>query len=444
MTTSAPHTLALFSDLYELTMAEAYLAHGMTGEATFSLFFRKLPPNRNFLLACGIDELLERIETLRFSKDDIAYLRSLKTFSESFLDWLARFRFRGTIEAVAEGTPLFPNEPILEVTASIAEAQILETLVINQVQLQTVLASKASRVVAAARGRRVVDFGSRRAQGAEAALAGARAFYIAGIDATSNLLAGARYGIPVAGTMAHSFVQACASEREAFRLFAKIFPKTTLLVDTYDTLQGVSRVIDLARQLGPDFKVAAVRLDSGDLLALSRSARTMLDAAGLSNVQIFASGGLDEHKIHELTEAGAPIDAFGVGTDMSVSADAPALDIAYKLSSYAGEGRLKLSPGKRTLPGRKQVFRRPERDVIAQREESLVGDPLLSPVMVGGRIVAAARSLQQIREDTAARLARLPTSLTGFAPPPKAYSVTISPDLRAYEAAVVQRIKASQ
>jgi nicotinate phosphoribosyltransferase len=444
MTTSAPHTLALFSDLYELTMAEAYLAHGMTGEATFSLFFRKLPPSRNFLIPCGIDDLLERIETLRFSGSDIAYLRSLGLFSDGFLGWLARFRFTGTVEAVDEGIPLFPNEPILEVTAPIAEAQILETLVINQIQLQTVLASKAARVVAAARGRRVVDFGSRRAQGVEAALAGARVFYIAGVDATSNLLAGARYGIPVAGTMAHSFVQACPSEHEAFRRFAAIFPRTILLVDTYDTLQGVSRVIDLAHELGSDFKVAAVRLDSGDLLALSRSARSMLDAAGLRHVQIFASGGLDEHKVDALTETNAPIDGFGVGTDMSVSGDAPALDIAYKLSSYAGEGRLKLSSGKRTLPGRKQVFRQADGDVIARREESLAGDPLLSTVMAGGRVVAPARSLQQIREDLAARLARLPSGLTGLASPPKPYSVTISPDLRAYEAAVVRRIKASQ
>lgn len=441
---SAPHTLALFTDLYELTMAEAYLAHGMREEATFSLFFRKLPPGRNFLLVCGIGELLERIETLRFSSDDIAYLRSTNIFSGAFLDWLGRYRFRGSIEAVAEGTPLFPNEPILEVTGPIAEAQILETLVINQIQLQTVLASKAIRVVAAAKGRRIVDFGSRRAQGVEAALAGARAFYIAGVDATSNLLAGARYGIPVAGTMAHSFVQACSSEREAFQRFAETFPETTLLVDTYDTLEGVERVVDLARHLGSDFKVSAVRLDSGDLLALSRQARSMLDRAGLSQVQIFASGSLNEHKIDELMRSGAPIDGFGVGTDMSVSADAPALDIAYKLCAFAGEGRLKLSTGKRTLPGRKQVFRRSDGDVIARGDESLAGEPLLSRVMTAGNIAAPARSLGAIREATADHIARLPQDLTALESPQQPFPVTISPELCAYEAAVVQRIKASE
>jgi nicotinate phosphoribosyltransferase len=425
-------------------MAEAYLAHGMMEEATFSLFFRKLPANRSFLLACGIDDLLRQIEILRFSSDDIAYLRSLRVFSGEFLDWLGQYRFCGTIEAVAEGTPLFPNEPILEVTGSIAEAQILETLVINQIQLQTVLASKATRVVAAAKGRRIVDFGSRRAQGIEAALAGARAFYIAGVDATSNLLAGARYGIPVAGTMAHSFVQACPSEREAFQRFSETFPATTLLVDTYDTLEGVGRVVDLARDLGPDFRIAAIRLDSGDLLELSRQARMIMDQAGLHQVQIFASGGLNEYKVDELVRAGAPIDGFGVGTDMSVSADAPALDIAYKLCEFAGEGRLKLSAGKRTLPGRKQVFRRAEGDVIARRDERLAGEPLLSSVMVAGNIVGPPRPLQKIREAAADRIARLPPGLTALETQRTIFPVAISADLRDYEAAVVQRIRASQ
>jgi nicotinate phosphoribosyltransferase len=441
MTTAPPHTLALFCDLYELTMAEAYLAQGMKADATFSLFFRRLPKSRNFLLACGLGDLLETIAKLRFSAEDIGYLRSMKMFSDGFLDWLSHYRFGGSIEAVAEGTPLFPNEPILEVTAPIAEAQLLETLIINQIQLHTVLASKAARVVAAANGRRVVDFGSRRAQGVEAALAGARAFYIAGVDASSNLLAGARFGIPVAGTMAHSFVQACASEHEAFRAFAEVFPETTLLVDTYDTLKGVRRVIELARHLGPDFKVRGVRLDSGDLAVLSRGARAMLDEAGLAHVQIFASGGLDEIKIAALVDTGAPIDAFGVGTDMSVSADAPALDIAYKLCTYGGEGRLKLSTGKPTLPGRKQVFRSEQGDVIARAEENLVGERLLRPVMQGGRMIEPARPLLEIRAETAARIAKLPVELRGLAPAANPFSVTISDVLKAYEQEVVQAIK---
>jgi nicotinate phosphoribosyltransferase len=432
---------ALFCDLYELTMAEAYLAHGMTEQATFSLFVRKLPKSRNFLLACGGDGLAVRLAELRFSKTDLDYLGSLGLFSQSLLDWLAEFRFSGSLDAVEDGTPLFANEPILEVTAPIAEAQVLETLIINQVQLQTLLASKAARVVGAAKGRRLVDFGSRRAHGVEAALAGARAFYVAGVDATSNLLAGARYGIPVAGTMAHSFVQACGSEREAFRRFAEMFPETTLLVDTYDTLNGVARVVDLARELGPAFKVKGVRLDSGDLHALARATRAILDEAGLPQVLIFASGGLDEHKVAELVDGGAPIDAFGVGTDMSVSADAPALDIAYKLCAYAGEGRLKLSTGKRTLPGRKQVFRGSDGDVIARYEEDLSGEKLLRPVMREGRPILQSRSLADLRAATAAHLQRLPAELRSLSPAAP-HPVRISDALAAYEQSVLRTIKA--
>jgi nicotinate phosphoribosyltransferase len=433
---------ALFCDLYEMTMAEAYLAHGMTEPATFSLFVRKLPKSRNFLVACGVDALMERLAGLRFAKEDLEYLVSLRMFSPKLLEWLAAFRFTGSVDAVADGTPLFANEPILEVTAPIAQAQILETLIINQVHLQTMLASKAVRIAAAAEGRRVVDFGSRRAHGVEAALAGARAFYIAGIDATSNLLAGARYGIPVAGTMAHSFVQACGSEREAFRRFTQAFPETILLVDTYDTLDGVRRVIELARELGSDFKVKGVRLDSGDLRTLSFGARALLDEAGLSQVQIFASGGLDEDKIAALVGAGAPIDAFGVGTDMSVSGDAPALDIAYKLCVYAGEGRLKLSTGKRSLPGRKQVFRDPDGDVIARYEENLPGETLLQPVMRDGRIVSPARPLSAIRAEAGARIRRLPEALRSLEPAAAPHPVRMSEALIAYERDVVRAIKA--
>jgi len=439
MKTNSTSSHALFCDLYELTMAQAYLAHGMSAPATFSLFVRKTPKTRNFLIACGADELLEKIAALRFSEADIAYLRGLDLFSPPFLDWLGGYRFSGEIDAVADGTPLFANEPILEITAPIAEAQILETLVINQVQVATLMASKAARVVAAAAGRRVVDFGSRRAQGTEAALLGARAFFIAGVDATSNLAAGARYGIPVAGTMAHSFVQACGSEAEAFRRFAQTFPETTLLVDTYDTLEGVRRVVDLARELGAVFKVRGIRLDSGDLCHLAKCARAILDEAGLTQLQIFASGGLDEGKIAALVDSGAPIDAFGVGTDMSVSADAPALDIAYKLTDYAGEGRLKLSTGKRTLPGKKQVFRSAGGDVIGRAEEDLPGERLLKPAMRGGKVIAAARPLAQIRACAKAALDRLPAALRalGQAPP---YPVEISPALRRYEQEVARNI----
>jgi nicotinate phosphoribosyltransferase len=441
-----PAQAELFTDLYELRMAHAYQALGMREEAVFSLFVRRLPPARNFLLACGTEDLLDALEALRFGPESLGYLRSLGEFPEPFLSWLAGLRFSGSVHAVPEGTPVFAEEPILEVVAPIAEAQLVETLAMNLVGLQTLLASKAARVVAAAAGRPVVDFGSRRAQGLDAAVAGARAFHIAGVAATSNLLAGARHGIPVAGTMAHSFVQAFGSEAEAFRAFARLYPETILLVDTYDTPEGVRRVVALARELGPDFRVRGVRLDSGDLLALSREARAILDAAGLGRLQVFASGGLDETRIAALLAAGAPIDAFGVGTEMSVSADAPALDIAYKLTRYAGEGRTKLSAGKRILPGRKQVFRAMAAgvaagDVIARAEEELPGEPLLRPMMRGGRRLAPRPALAAIRAEAAGRVAALPARLRGLAPAEPPYPVALSPALAAHEREVRARVR---
>ncbi|MBW8269403.1 nicotinate phosphoribosyltransferase [Caldovatus aquaticus] len=442
-----PAGLELFTDLYELRMARAYRALGMDRqEAVFSLFVRRLPRNRNYLLACGVEDLLDTLEGLRFGPESLAYLRSLGEFPEEFLRWLAGFRFTGAVRAVPEGTPVFAEEPILEVVAPVAEAQLIETLAMNQVGVQTLLASKAARVVAAAAGRPVVDFGSRRAQGVDAAVAGARAFHLAGVAATSNLLAGARYGIPVAGTMAHSFVQAFDSEAEAFRAYVRLYPETILLVDTYDTLAGVRRVVALAAELGDAFRVRGVRLDSGDLLALSREARAILDAAGLRQVQIFASGGLDEERIAALLAAGAPIDAFGVGTDMSVSADAPALDLAYKLTAYAGAGRTKLSPGKRILPGRKQVFRRfrdglAEGDTIARAEEPpLPGEPLLVPVMRDGRRLRPRPPLAQARAETAARIAALPARLRGLGAADPPYPVAISEALAAHEREVRARV----
>ncbi|MDA8251503.1 MAG: nicotinate phosphoribosyltransferase [Rhodospirillales bacterium] len=434
--------VGLFTDLYELRMARAYLELGMRGEAVFSLFVRRLPATRNYLLGCGVEGLLERLEQLRFGPESLDYLRSLGEFPPDFLDWLAGFHFSGQVRTVAEGTPVFAEEPILEVTAPIAEAQILETLALNQVGLQTVLASKAARVVAAAAGRPVVDFGSRRAQGLDAAVAGARAFYIAGVAATSNLLAGAQWRIPVAGTMAHSFIQAFPSEAEAFRAFAQFYPETTLLVDTYDTLAGVRHVVELAQALGPDFRVHGVRLDSGDLDNLSRAARSILDAAGLRQVQILASGGLNEEKIAVLIAAGAPIDAFGVGTDLSVSADAPALDIAYKLTRYGGVGRTKLSRGKHILPEPKQVFRRvvdgvAAGDLIALAEEPAhKGQPLLRVAMMHGRPLTAPSPLAAIRQETAAHVAILPQRLRALVPADPPYPVAISPALASHECAI--------
>lgn len=441
---SSPPGRALFTDLYELTMLQAYFEAGLSGEAVFSLYVRELPLERNYYLAAGLEDALSYLETLRFAEEDVSYLRSLSKFSEGFLDWLEGLRFEGDVYAVREGTPLFADEPLLEVVAPIGPAQLAETFLLNQAHLQSLLASKAARVVAAAAGRAVVDFGARRMHGLDAALQGARAFYIAGVQATSNVAAGRAYGIPVAGTMAHSFIEVFNTEIEAYRAFARSFPETVLLVDTYDSLQGVRRVIDLARELKGDFRVQAVRLDSGGLADLSKEARRMLDAAGLPQVGIFASGGLDEDKIDALVRAGAPIDGFGVGTAMGVSKDVPALDIVYKLTAYAGEGRLKLSPGKATYPGRKQIFRREENgrfagDIIARDGESLEGRPLLEAVMRGGKRLAPAPPLAAIREYAASETAKLPPALRGLAPARETYSVTISGTLEAYRRAVTAR-----
>jgi nicotinate phosphoribosyltransferase len=442
MADTRPHELALFTDLYELTMMQGYLAERMTDRATFTLFVRRLPQHRNFLLACGLEQVLAYLEQLHFTEEDVAYLRSLNRFSNEFLASLREFRFTGDVYAVPEGTPVFANEPIVEVVAPIAQGQLVETFVMNQIHVQTVLASKAVRVVTAARGRQVVDFGARRTHGVDAALLGARAFYIAGVSATSNVLAGKLYQIPVAGTMAHSFIQAHGDEREAFRAFVRAFPGTTVLVDTYDTLEGVRRVIDLVKGAPGEMKVTAVRLDSGDLASLAREARRLLDESGLHRVEIFASSGLDEHEIDSLLSANAPIDGFGVGTGMSVSLDAPSLDIAYKLAEYGGQGRTKLSREKPILPGRKQVFRqhvdgKAAGDVIARADEHLEGRSLLQRVMrAGRRTPAAGTDLEEIRRYAAAELAQLPERVRALAPADPAYPVRLSPALERYHASV--------
>lgn len=439
---------ALFTDLYQLTMLQAYFEERMTERAVFSLFVRRLPRNRNFLIACGLDAVLDYLETLRFTASDLAYLASLEMFSDRFLAWLGEFRFTGDVHAVREGTPIFANEPILEVEAPLPEAQVVETYVMNQVQLQTMLASKAHRVVTAARGRSVIDFGARRMHGTDAALKAARAFWIAGVDATSNVLAGKRFGIPVAGTLAHSYVQAHGDEAAAFRAFAELYPDTVLLVDTYDTIAGVGKVIDLAKRLGEGFKVRAVRLDSGDMLDLSVKARNALDRAGLDRVQIIASGSLDEYAIDSLLSSGAPIDGFGVGTAMGVSADAPYLDIVYKLTSYAGEGRVKLAASKPVLPGRKQVFRmsdgdRDMGDTIGRAGEDLPGRPLLETVMRDGvRLIPSAPDLNEARRCAAEQIARLPEPVRGLPEVDPPYPVKISHELTAYHQEVVRQTTA--
>jgi len=433
------HTIALFVDLYELTMAQGYVAMDMHEQATFSLFVRRLPGRRNYLLACGLDDVLHYLENLRFEADSLQHLSSLGHFDERFLAWLSDFRFSGDVRAVPEGTPIFANEPILEVTAPIAEAQLAETFVMNQIHLQTTLASKASRVVTAAAGRSVVDFGPRRMHGTDAAIKAARAFHVAGVDATSNVFASKIYGVAASGTMAHSFVQAAESELDAFRAFARLYPQTVLLVDTYDTRRGVERVCELAREMGDDFKVRAIRLDSGDLTKLAFEARQLLDDAGLQDVGIFASSSLDEDAIDAIVRANAPIDGFGVGTKMGVSEDAPSLDIAYKLSEYAGEGRLKTSTGKPILPGPKQVFRHSRDgaaigDTIAQADEDIDGEPLLTLVMADGqRLGKWGAPLEAARDHAKAEIGRLPPAVRALEPAREPYPVTVSTALERHQ-----------
>ncbi|HEV3485279.1 MAG TPA: nicotinate phosphoribosyltransferase [Vicinamibacterales bacterium] len=431
----APINAALFTDLYELTMVQAFVEEGFNGEAVFDVFVRRLPQRRNYLVACGVGEVLAFLESVRFDAASLEYLASLRMFSARFLDYLERFRFSGDVAAIPEGTPVFAFEPLLEIAAPLPEAQLIETLVLNQIGLQTMLASKASRVVTAAAGRGIVDFGLRRTQGIDAGMKAARAFYIAGVAATSNVAGGHVYGIPVAGTMGHSYIQAHADEREAFRRFASRYPGTTLLVDTYDTLDGVARVIDLAREQGSSFSVQAIRLDSGDLGDLAVRARAMLDDAGLTSVRIVASGNLDEDSVAALVARGAPIDVFGVGTEMAVSADAPRLDIVYKLVSYDGLDRVKLSPGKRVLPGRKQVFRieedgLPVRDVVGAATEHIAGRPLLVDVMKNGaRLETSRETLDVMRSRAAAQIAALPDRLRTLEPADQPYTIDYSREL---------------
>ena len=430
---------ALFTDLYQLTMLQAYFREGMESDAVFDLFVRRLG-ERNFLMACGLGTVLEYLEKLHFTSEAINYVASIGGFRDDFLDFLREFRFEGDVFAVREGTPVFADEPILQVIAPIGQAQLVETFLLNQITFQTNIATKACRVRRAARDRLVADFGMRRMHAADATLKAARAFHIAGLDSTSNVLAGHIYGIPVTGTMAHSYVEAHDLEDDAFRAFAEIYPETILLVDTYDTLDGVRKVVDLAKEAGGAFRVRGIRLDSGNLGQLAKDARQILDGAGLEGVSIFASGSLDEFKIDELLSSGAPIDGFGVGTKMGTVADQPYLDSAYKLTGYAGEPRMKLSSEKSNLPGRKQVFRMYKHgvaahDVIGAHDEVSdgVGDsePLLEQVMRRGKRTDAGRyTLDDARRHAAQALDQLPDRLHSLAKCEPTYEVRLSEKLQ--------------
>jgi len=412
--------MSLFTDLYELTMCASYFDNNQFEPATFDLFIRRLPENRSYLLFAGLEQVLQYLESVKFTEEHLTYLKK-QGFNSRFLDYLRGFRFTGDVWAASEGTVAFPCEPLIRVTAPIIEAQLVETFLLNTVNLQTMIATKASRVVHAAKSKAVIEFGLRREHGVDAGMKVARCSYIAGCQGTSNVLAGLAYGIPVFGTMAHSFIMSYEREIDAFRAFAKTFPyKSTLLIDTYDDIAGAEKAAVVAKELEEKgLRLSGVRLDSGDLAAISKKVRKILDEKGLDYVSIFASGDLDEFKITELLSQGARIDAFGVGTKMGTSADKPYVDVIYKLcETMTADGTyapiMKLSEGKATLPGRKQVYRFKdaegnfERDVIALADERVEGDPLLRKVMEKGKLTYNLPSLEEIRANASANLAKLP------------------------------------
>jgi nicotinate phosphoribosyltransferase len=405
----------LFTDFYELTMAAGYFATRIHEPASFSLFIR-YHPRRPYFVAAGLAEILDHLETLHFSADDLAYLRGLNLFKEDFFSYLERFRFTGDVFAMPEGSLCFADEPLLEVTAPIIEAQILETYLLNAIGTSTLLATKAARCVQVAGNRPLIDFSLRRTQGADAGMKAARVSYLAGFTATSNVLAAKRFGIPVSGTMAHSFVTAFDREIDAFRAYARLFPSNSIfLIDTYDTLKGARLAATVALEMKErGHGLIGVRLDSGDMVELSKGVRRILDEVGLSEVKIFASSGFDEYKIADVIARGAVIDAFGVGTKVGVSADAPFLDIVYKMVRCGERNIRKLSPGKTTLAGCKQVFRKKDaggrllEDILGARDEDCPdGNPLLQEVMQNGRIIRPLPDLQHIRQHLADEMAGL-------------------------------------
>lgn len=444
--------LALLTDLYELTMAASYLEEGMSEEATFSLFIRKYPPDRGYFVAAGLEEVLHYLETLRFTEEDLAYLETTQLFKPRFLDYLKELRFTGEVYALPEGSIFFKDEPILEVTAPVIEAQLVETFVINAINFQSLIATKAARSTYVAGPRRLVDFSLRRTQGVDAGLKVARASYLAGFIGTSNVLAGKLFDIPIYGTMAHSYITSFEHEIDAFRAFARDFPKNTiLLIDTYDNIAGAVKAIQVAKEMeARGEKLRGIRLDSGDMAALSKAVRQLFKEAGLDYVRIFASGGFDEFKIAQVLEAGAEIDAFGVGTKMGVSADAPYFDIAYKLVKYGTRPVMKLSSGKVTMVEKKQVFRRYDHqgqmqsDTIALREETVSGaNPLLIKVMENGKIIHPLPSLKESRDFFLQEFDRLPERYKALRNP-SSYPVNISPALRELESRVEHEIQVTE
>lgn len=429
---------ALLVDLYELTMAASYHAEGMFGKTSFELFFRDLPPVRNYLVACGLEEALGYLGSLSFTARDLGYLQSLDLFAPSFLDYLGQLRFTGDVWAVAEGEVVFPNEPVLRVTGPLIEAQIVETFLLNGINFSTAVASKAARVATVCGSRSFVDFSARRDHGLDAALLAARAAFIGGAAATSNVLAGRAFGLPLSGTMGHSYVLAFPDEATAFRAFARRFPAgAILLIDTFDTLEGARTAAAVAGELAAEgITVRGVRIDSGDLVAEANTVRAILDEAGQSHVEIFASGDLDEYRIAALVGSGTPVDGFGVGTQLGTSGDAPALGGVYKLVEDRTGPKAKTSVGKATLPAVKQVYRFDEggsepRDLVAPATAPapVGGRPLLSPVMEGGRRLGPPPALEELRARCRAAVQALPPRLRSLEPASPGYQVDVAAEL---------------
>lgn len=445
--------MSIFTDYYELTMCASYFENSRKNElATFDLFIRKMPPSRSYFVFAGLEQVLHYLEGIKFNKEHIEYLKK-QGLKEDFLHYLTDFRFSGEVWAVPEGTIVFPNEPLIRVTAPIIEAQLVETFLLNTVNLQTMIATKASRIVHAAKGRPIVEFGLRRTQGTDAGMKAARCSYIAGCNGTSNVLAGMIYGIPIFGTMAHSYIMFFDKEIDSFQAFGKTFPETsTFLIDTYDDLKGAQNAAAVAKRMEKEgHRLRSVRLDSGDLLVLSKKVREILDRNGLDYVKIFASGDLDEYEIDRLVKHRAKIDAFGVGTRMSTSYDRPYVDVVYKLSGKVEGGvfvpAMKLSKGKLTLPGKKQIFRQRDkigkyaRDIIGLENQEVDGERLLTKVMENGRIAYDLPKLDEIRNVALRNLAELPERYKKLRAAPK-YPVMLSPRLEEITEKLSEELKA--
>jgi len=445
---NAGENQTLLTDLYQLTMAQAYFREQRAASATFSLFIRSYPPERGYFVSAGLQDVLDYLESLCFDSAAIDFLDSRRLFSPDFLNYLASLRFTGQVWAIPEGRIFFTDEPVIEVTAPIIEAQIVETFIINQIHLQSLIATKAARCVHAAGGRTVVDFALRRTHGSDAGMKVARASYLAGFAGTSNVKAGQRYGIPLVGTMAHSFVSSFEREVDAFRAYAATFPASAiLLIDTYDTIAGAKNAVQVGREMTQrGQKLLGVRLDSGDMAALSVEVRRILDDAGLTEVKIIGSGGLDEFELAQLTAANAPFDSYGVGTKMGVSADQPWSDIAYKLVEYDDRPVLKLSTGKSSWPGRKQLFRvkdshgQAQGDTIGLRDEELPGERLLQEVMHNGKMMAGYPSLPELRDIFVREFAALPESVRALRRPSR-FPVEFSAKLKSLREQIAGKIR---